>query len=158
MLFRSGEEDVILAVPAAFPVNKKLSEYQLGADDIKNASRLRDGCPRISVGEFKDMPFLLLKQGNDMYSRAIKICKQEGFAPNTFVTLAQLLTSYHMVAAGMGVAFIRAGLMSYVHGDVCFYALDSQDTVRNINLVCKKNRTLPDTVQKFLSYLSHYYR
>ena len=63
-----------------------------------------------------------------------------------------------MVAAGMGVAFIRAGLMSYVHGDVCFYALDSQDTVRNINLVCKKNRTLPDTVQKFLSYLSHYYR
>lgn len=153
-----GEEDVILAVPAAFPVNKKLSEYQLGADDIKNASRLRDNCPRISVGEFKDMPFLLLKQGNDMYSRAIKICKQEGFAPNTFVTLAQLLTSYHMVAAGMGVAFIRAGLMSYVHGDVCFYALDSQDTVRNINLVCKKNRTLPDTVQKFLSYLSHYYR
>lgn len=153
-----GEEDVILAVPASFPINKKLSEYQLGPDDIKSTSRLRDNCPRISICEFKDMPFLLLKQGNDMYSRAIKICKQGGFTPNAFVTLAQLLTSYHMAAAGMGIAFIRAGLMNYVDGNVCYYALDSKDTIRNINLVCKKNRVLPVTVQNFLSYLSHYYR
>lgn len=150
-----GEEDIILAVPAAAPMNKRLSEYQLGPDDLKSASRLRDDCPRLSIGEFKELPFLLLKQGNDMYSRGMKICKQGGFAPNTFVTLDQLLTSYHMAAAGTGAAFIRAGLMRYASGGVCFYGLDSKDTVRSIHLVCKKNRALPDTVQNFLSYLSH---
>lgn len=156
-MFRSatiGQEEVILAVPARFPVNEALTACQLGPEDLQNASRLREGCPRVPIGAFQDLPFLLLKRGNDMHSRALKICKQGGFLPEIRMTLTQLLTSYHMAAAGMGAAFIRAGLMRYAGGGVCCYALDSGSTLRQIQLVCKKNRALPAVAQELSAALS----
>ena len=63
------------------------------------------------------------------------------------------MTSYHMAAAGIGAAFVRAELMKYGDGGLCFYRLDGGGTTRRINVVCKKSKKLPGVVEEFMEYL-----
>ena len=145
-----GEEEIVLAVPRAFPANRRLSERRIGADDL-DGLRVAAEAPKVSIAEFADAPFLLLKKGNDMHERALEIFRRAR------VTLDQLMTSYHMAAAGIGAAFVRAELMKYGDGGLCYYRLDDEHTVRKINLICKKSRKLPGVVEEFIEYLTEHF-
>lgn len=148
------EEDIILAVPSSFLVNKRLKKYQISSNHLIDGTRVSGDCPKVSVGEFRDIPFLLLKKGNDMYDRAMKLFQQEEISPEIFMTLDQLMTSYHMAIAGMGATFIRAGLMRHAPEDICFYSLDSPCMTRTVNLVYRKSRDLPRIMKEFIRFLS----
>ena len=169
-----GEEEIVLAVPRAFPANRRLSERRIGADDLYGL-RVAAEAPKVSIAEFADAPFLLLKKGNDMHERALEIFRRARVAPKVIMTLDQLMTSYHMAAAGIGAAFVRAELMKYGDGGLCYYRLDDAElmkygdgglcyyrlddehTVRKINLICKKSRKLPGVVEEFIEYLTGYF-
>ena len=122
-----GEEEIVLAVPRAFPANRRLSERRIGADDLYGL-RVAAEAPKVSIAEFADAPFLLLKKGNDMHERALEI-----------------------------LAFVRAELMKYGDGGLCYYRLDDEHTVRKINLICKKSRKLPGVVEEFIEYLTEHF-
>ena len=151
-----GEEEIVLAVPRAFPANRRLSERRIGADDLYGL-RVAAEAPKVSIAEFADAPFLLLKKGNDMHERALEIFRRARVAPKVIMTLDQLMTSYHMAAAGIGAAFVRAELMKYGDGGLCYYRLDDEHTVRKINLICKKSRKLPGVVEEFIEYLTEHF-
>lgn len=147
-----GEEEIVLAVPRDFPVNRHLAELIVTAGDL-DGLRVRDGAPRVSAAEFADVPFLLLKKGNDMHDRALKIFRQARVTPKVIMTLDQLMTSYHMAAAGIGAAFVRAELMRYDGGGLCFYRLDDAHTMRKIYVACKKSRKLPQAAEAFMEFM-----
>lgn len=151
-----GEEEIVLTVPRAFPANRRLSERRIGADDLYGL-RVAAEAPKVSIAEFADAPFLLLKKGNDMHERALEIFRRARVAPKVIMTLDQLMTSYHMAAAGIGAAFVRAELMKYGDGGLCYYRLDDEHTVRKINLICKKSRKLPGVVEAFIEYLTEHF-
>ena len=147
-----GEEEIVLAVPRSFPANRRLADFRIGAENL-DGLKVEAGAPKISITEFADVPFLLLKKGNDMHERALEIFRRARVAPKVIMTLDQLMTSYHMAAAGIGAAFVRAELMKYGNGGLCFYRLDGEHTVRKINLICKKSKKLPGVVEEFMEYL-----
>lgn len=151
-----GEEEIVLAVPRAFPANRRLADFRVGAENLDGLT-VESGAPKVSIAEFADVPFLLLKKGNDMRERALEIFRRARVAPKVIMTLDQLMTSYHMAAAGIGAAFVRAELMKYVDGGLCYYRLDDEHTVRKINLICKKSRKLPGVVEEFIGYLTEHF-
>lgn len=148
-----GEEEIVLAVPRAFPANRRLAAFRIGAENL-DGLKVEAGAPKVSIAEFADAPFLLLKKGNDMHERALEIFRRARVAPKVIMTLDQLMTSYHMAAAGIGAAFVRAELIKYDGGGLCFYRLDGGCTTRRINLICKKSRKLPGVVEEFMEYLT----
>ena len=148
-----GEEEIVLAVPRAFPANRRLAGCGIGAENL-DGPKVGAGAPKVSAAEFADTPFLLLKKGNDMHDRALEIFRRANITPKIIMTLDQLMTSYHMAAAGIGAAFVRAELMKYDSGGLCFYRLDGGCTTRRINLICKKSRKLPGIVEEFMEYLT----
>ena len=75
-----GEEEIVLAVPRAFPANRRLSERRIGADDL-DGLRVAAEAPKVSIAEFADAPFLLLKKGNDMHERALEIFRRARVTP-----------------------------------------------------------------------------
>ena len=83
-----------------------------------------------------------------MHERALEIFRRARVAPKVIMTLDQLMTSYHMAAAGIGAAFVRG---------LCYYRLDDEHTVRKINLICKKSRKLPGVVEEFIEYLTEHF-
>ncbi len=148
-----GEEEIVLAVPRAFPANRRLAAFRIGAENL-DGLKVEAGAPKVSIAEFADAPFLLLKKGNNIHERALEIFRRARVAPKVIMTLDQLMTSYHMAAAGIGAAFVRAELMKYDGGGLCFYRLDGGCTTRRINLICKKSRKLPGVVEEFMEYLT----
>ena len=55
------EEQILLAVPAAFSVNRGLEEFQLTAAQVREGVHLQENFPAVDLSRFAQEPFLLLK-------------------------------------------------------------------------------------------------
>ena len=111
-----AEETIVLVVPAASEINERLKEFRLTADEMREGRYKEANCPKVRVSEFKEERFLFLKDGNDMYRRGMKICRDAGFTPQVVMQLDQLLSAYYLAAAGQGITFTRASIPHYVGG------------------------------------------
>lgn len=147
-----GRETIILAVPACFPVNQKLGPFQLSFQDICNDRHLESGFPPVPMQEFRDLPFLLLKEGNDMYHRSMTICRNAGFTPHAAILLDQILTSFNIASSGAGAVFIRANILKYLPESdrLIYYKIGDSLATRTILVAAKKGRYLSRCARKFL--------
>lgn len=150
-----GSEEIVLAVPSFFEVNRILKKYHIPAAAFADGSYMDDRYAPVSMEYFASEPFLFLKKGNDLYSRAMKICREGHFQPRIVMELDQLLTSYHIAASGKGVTFIRADLIRLAESTahLRFYKIDSPWTVRPIHLVYKKNKVLSELQVHFVEMM-----
>lgn len=143
---------VLLAVPAAFPINDSLRDYQLTEDDIHHKRHLDESRPAISLDWFSEEPFLLLRKGNDMHDRALSLCKNYGFSPKIRMELDQLMTTYHMANRGIGVSFVTDVLinLSCVSSTAVYYRLNDREARRNVFIAHKKNRYVTNAMSAFI--------
>lgn len=150
-----AEEQIVLAVPATYEVNSRLAKYRLTFADVGSGQYLAPGCPKVSLKQFEDEPFLLLKKGNDLYQRGLKMCRKAGFTPKVAMYLDQLLTAYYIACSGKGIAFVRAGVTHYLEAThkLFFYKIDDENSVRNIMLYYKKSQPLAQVGEDFIDFL-----
>lgn len=152
------KETLILAVPAAYLVNLALVDQALPVDDIKSGAYLRPDYPAISLKLFAKEPFIILKKGNDMYQRSMKMFKNAGIAPKIVMSMDQLQSAYFVARDGKGSTFIRADLVNYVEtsGKLIYYKLQDELSQRDINLFYKKKKEYPPIAADFLTYCQNY--
>lgn len=110
------EETILLAVPREFPVNQGLEAYCLSAEDVRNGRHRQEEVPAVDLALFAQVPFVFLKKGNDLYQRAVTLCRNAGFTPNVVMQMDQLLTSYYVARDGKGPPFCGMGLPSLWSG------------------------------------------
>ncbi|WP_097026362.1 LysR family transcriptional regulator [Clostridium peptidivorans] len=154
-----GKENIILAVPKNYKINAELNHYRLSFQDIAENRHLSPDFPSVQLNKFANEPFVILKKGNDMYTRSMKLCQQAGFVPKAVMYLDQLMTSYHVACKGMGIAFIRDSLVRYMNfnQDICFYKLDGELSSRELVLIRKKNRYLSKSVDVFINSITSFF-
>lgn len=147
-------ESIILAVPRANPINARLRDLALGESDLRGGL-VNEDAPCVSIGAFAGERFLLLKPGNDIRVRGLKICHDAGFEPQIVMELDQLLTAYRLAEAGLGVAFIRASIPCYAgfSPDLCLYRLDHPDTQRQIRAIFNDRALASERRKSFVAYL-----
>jgi len=150
-----AEETIVLAVPAALEVNERLEDCRLTADDMREGYYKEERCPKIRISEFKNERFLMLKEGNDMYLRGMKICRDAGFTPRVAMQLDQLLSAYYLAAAGQGITFTRASIPHYVGGNdqVYFYKIDHPETSRPVRVYFSGRSGMKELLEPFISYV-----
>ena len=151
-----GHEDIILAVSSIYSVNKKLGKYRLTFEEVRTGDFLAKGRKGVDIGQFADVPFLLLKKGNDMHDRGMAICKKAGFTPAVPMYPDQVMTSYYLACEGKGAAFIRGSLIRYVEetDKVCLYKIEGEFSRREITLFYrKKSQPLSQLAQDFLDFV-----
>jgi DNA-binding transcriptional LysR family regulator len=151
-----AEEQILLAVPRAYEVNDKLEKYRLTFEDVGSGQYMNPTYPKVNLKEFENEIFLLLKKGNDMYQRGLKMCRKAGFTPNVSMYLDQLLTAYHIACNGKGITFVRAGVTRCLEptNNLFFYKIDDENSVRNIMLYYKKSHPLPKVGMDFIEFLN----
>lgn len=149
------EEQIILAVPAHFSVNEELRDYRLGLADLQSRGFLHPDVAAVGMEQFRDQPFILLKQGNDLYRRGMRLCRNAGFMPQVAIYMDQLLTSYYAACNGTGIAFVRAGIADYIEQSekICFYKIADAAAVRRICLYRKKTAELRQPLQDFQEFI-----
>lgn len=149
-------ETILLAVPQDFSVNQHLGDYCLTAEDVRNGLHHQERFPAVDLSRFSEVPFVILKQGNDLYDRAMTMCRNAGFKPRIAMQLDQLLTSYYIARDGKGAAFLRDGLAQFMQQDVplCFYKINDKHAKRAVILSWKKTTKLSRSASAFLRYVT----
>ena len=154
-----AKENIILAVPRKFKINSELLSCSLSFQDIIKNKHLSPDYPAVNLNKFANEPFVMLRKGNDMYSRSTKMCQKAGFVPKTVMYLDQLMTSYHIACKGIGIAFIRDTIVKYAgdNKDICFYKLEDKLSRRDLVLIRKKNRYVSRSMEAFINSVVSFY-
>lgn len=154
------DETMLLAVPEKFEINKSLCEYILTMEDIENGKHLKSDCPKLKLSKFKQEKFLLLKKGNDSRRRAEILFEEENFKPDKVVIyLDQLITSYNMACAGLGVAFVTDIVVKSSKNTGCvFYKLSGRSTHRSMAIGYKKNKYRSKAMSAFIETAKEVYK
>ena len=145
-------ERIFLCVPSSFEVNEKFKEYRIFPDIIRNGTKAAESIPTVPIEKFKDENFILLKNGNDMYKRAMRIFENHGITPKVLFSVDQLNISYALVEMGMGLCFVTDTLIKYggIHENVSFYKVGEEHCSRTLYIAYKKGRYCSRAMREFI--------
>ena len=145
-------ENLLLAVPASFAVNRELSSYRLSMEDIVSKRFLDDEVLPVPFEKFAGEPFILLKTGNDTRDRAMSIFERYRVKPNILLSLDQQMTSYNVSCSGIGISFVTDTLVmnTYRNPNVVFYKLDPDLSRRALCFFYKKGKYVTRAMEEFL--------
>ena len=153
-----AKDDILLVIPKNSKVNDKLKNYCLTYDTVSSGNYHDKRYLKINLDAFKDEKFLLLREGNDMYNRSMRMFKNAGFNPKISMYLDQMLTAFHIACKGVGPTFVRAGLTNYIdlNDDVYFYKIDDSNSYQNIKIYYKKGNSRSTSIYDFIEYLGQH--
>lgn len=143
-------EQVILAVPRSLPLSPQAAPFRLSAAQLT----IKDA-PRVPLPLFADVPFLLLKEGNDTRARAEQLCAQAGFTPHIRLRWISSWRPTISPATDWARAFISDTLALRAPPDDASstYRIDSPDVERSIRLFYKRTRVLTAPMRALLDML-----
>ena len=151
-VFLYKEETIILAIPSSHPINANLTSFKMAPQDIDKVGIAYKTYIPVPLKCLQDMPFVLLKPGNDLHDRSIAICKEANFVPKVAIQTDQILTAVNISATGIGATFVRPDVLKYmsIQDRFCFYYLDSHRAKRKIFFATKKGRYISKATNAFL--------
>lgn len=143
------EENILLAVPSSAEINRKISESAFSPVDVYE-KRAELPSP-LSISNFQDERFVLLKHGNSMYEHAVSIFKRGGFTPKVSFFLDQLSTSLALVAQGGGLCFVTDTVFRYhrYNEPVLLYRT-IESGKRTLGLSHKSSGSISEALKKFI--------
>ncbi len=146
-------ERILLCVPAQWKINDSLKDMQIHPEDIYNHSINLSEIEAVPMKKFARSSFILLKNGNDMYNRAMRIFEKSGIVPNVKFSVDQLNISYALVESGMGACFATDTLFKFgkFHKDVILYNVEQQHSTRTLYVAYKKKKYCSNAMREFIN-------
>lgn len=145
-------EDVLLAIPSRWPINQKLTEYRLTAQDILSDRHRSDQVPVVPLEEFKELPFMLMRAGNDTRQRADQLFFRYNFTPPIVLKVDQPSTAHTLTSHGVAATFISDCVARNMQMDdsIIYYRLPPEVARRDVNMFYKKNRLHTRCMDEFV--------
>lgn len=140
---------IMLAVPKAMDTSP--SEDAFSQQDIIAGRHLTENACSADLKAYAQTDFLLLSRGNDMNRRAKGLLRATGIEPPVRLYLNQLMTAYHMAAAGLGATFLTDTLirMAAPNDSLNYYLLDHPLMEREIFIAAPRKKYRPKALQAF---------
>lgn len=145
-------ERILLCVPANRRVNDNLEKYQISPDVIYNGSANLESFPPVPVEVFCDEKFILLKNGNDMYERAMTIFSKSNISPKVLFSVDQMNIAYSLAQSGMGLCFATDTFFRYgkFQNNVVLYNVGEEHCSRTLYIAHKKNKYCSKAMTEFI--------
>lgn len=145
-------EKILLCVPEHAQINKKLKAHAMYPDMFRNGNAAFPLASPVSIRLFGDEKFVLLKSGNDMHSRAVKIFEKAEISPEISFSVDQLNISYALAESGMGCCFITDTFLRFgqFRKNVVLYAVKEAIEGRALYVAYKKNKYCTRAMQEFI--------
>ncbi len=124
----------------------------LSGEQVMAGWHLQDDCPCVSLSEFREIPFILLSRGNNLYERSVRMFEEAGFAPKTKMKLSQLVTAYHLAAAGIGATFVSDLLIRDSDQELNYYKIDSNLVTRQFYALLPKRKYVSVAARRFIEH------
>lgn len=148
-------DHILLAVHQDTPMPKELSQSALSSRDVREGRHLSPNCPRVPLAAFRDLDFILLQKGNNLYDRSIQMFEEAGFTPKVKMALSQLVTAYRFADNGLGAAFVSDRLvLGAAARQLRFFSIASQQVDRLFYTLLPERNYTARAVRAFMDYLS----
>ena len=150
--FPAFYDHILLAVPKEDPINQGLMRAALTSRDIVKKRHLKKSCPTMDLAQFKELEFLLLAPGNNLYDRGRQFFQEAGFDPKIKMEISQLATAYHLAEHGLAATFISDRLVIGERDSLCYYKLDSHLSERLFYILLPERKYISFAVRTFIDY------
>lgn len=147
-------DQTLLAVHKEIPLPPELDAYSLTAEDILNMKHLSEDCPNTDLAMFKDVEFILLREGNNLYTRSNEMFREAGFSPKIKMVISQMVTSYRLADNGIGAVFISDRLIRSRRSSLRFFKIDSIYAERLFYFLFPRRNYMPFAVRGFIDFAS----
>ncbi|WP_125140169.1 LysR family transcriptional regulator [Clostridium transplantifaecale] len=147
-----NNENIILAVPTRYQVNKRLQPYRLTYQDILTGRFAGNKTEAVPMYELREVPFITMKPGNDMFQRSNQICRNAGFTMKTVLLVDQVLTSVNIASNGVGAVFIRSDIVSCMPKNemLTYYKIGDPLATRPVSFAAKKGKYTTSAMREFM--------
>lgn len=144
------EERIYLSAAKDSPVAAALAAHALTAADIRKGRA--ESVPALDLSAVEDASFLLLKKGNDMHDRAVRIFREAAVRPHVVLMLDQLMTSYNLSCKGLGMAFVPDTLIEAApQRNAVYFRICSPHAKRTLAVARKKGRYRSKALGAFIA-------
>lgn len=150
------QDELVLAVPASFPVNEALSSFAMTSEEVLRSSPASH--PPVDLKAFSDTPFVLLKSTYDLRHRARLFFETAGISPAVRMEASQMATLYALTEAGIGASFISNRIINKPSPQCLFYRIEHPEAIREMNIVTNRHCYLSHPVEKFIKLFVDYYQ
>ena len=150
--FPAFYDNILLAIPKEDPINQGLMRAALTSRDIVKKRHLKKSTPTVDLAQFKELEFLLLAPGNNLYDRGRQLFQEAGFHPKIKMEISQLATAYHLAEHGLAATFISDRLVIGERDSLCYYKLDSHLTERLFYILLPEKKYISFAVRTFIEY------
>ena len=145
-------DHVLLAVHQDTPLPEELDALSLSAEDIMKRRHLEPNCPKADLQLFRDVDFILLREGNNLFSRGNQMFREAGFTPKIKMSISQMVTSYRLADNGLGAAFVSDRLVRSRHSHLRFFKINSNYADRLFYFLLPKRDYTPFAVRSFIDF------
>jgi DNA-binding transcriptional LysR family regulator len=148
---------IMLAVPKSMDTGA--TELAYSRQDIIAGRHLAPGAPAADLTHYAHTAFLLLSRGNDMNRRAKGLLRAVDIEPPVRLYLNQLMTAYHMAAAGLGATFLTDTLirMAAPNDNLNYYLINHPLMEREIFIAAPQKKYRPKALQAFWDSVANIY-
>lgn len=153
------QDHILLAVPDGMDMYMKDGkemgrQMSLTPEEIYAGRHLEEDCPAVALSEFRNLPFILLTKGNNLYERSWRMFKEADFEPKIRMVLSQLVTAYHLANAGIGATFVSDRLVTSLGSGLHYYKLASELSMRQFYILLPKRRYVSAASRRFIDYFT----
>lgn len=143
---------ILLAVPQEHPVNQTIPHGALTPLDILDKKHLDPSCPVVSPDHFRDLEYILLTPGNNLYDRAQRFFAEAGFEPKVKLQLSQLATAYHLAASHFVATFLSDRMIRNPDVPLLFYKINSDLATRLFYILLPNRNYTSFAVKRWIQY------
>jgi DNA-binding transcriptional LysR family regulator len=119
------------------------------------------GRERVAIGELRDVPLVMFRDGYDLRISTFAACRQAGFQPVLAIDGGEMDGVLAMTAAGLGAAVVpasavRTGANSGLERPALLQAVrfEGGALTRTVGLASRRDRVLPRPAQAFVELVS----
>ncbi len=145
-------DQILLAVPAEDAFNQQYATYTLTAPQILVGKHLEKNCPRLPLASLSQLAFILLKPGNNLHDRVGEFFQEAHIMPQIKLEISQIVTAYHLAAAGLAATFICDRVVGKDSSSLRFYALDAPHTDREFYILRPHTAYMPRAARAFIAF------
>lgn len=146
-------DHILLAIHRDTPIPKGLAQSAMSAEDIQAGQHLSPTCPKVPLEQFRELEFVLLQKGNNLYGRSTRMFEEAGFVPKVKLALSQLVTAYRFAGNGVGATFVSDRIVQKSPSqNLVFYSIDSKEVDRLFYTLLPQRNYTAHAVKAFIAY------
>lgn len=144
------QDRVLLVVPQDAPFNRLFQDRALRSAQVAAGEHLKPSVKPVPLEPCAGLEFILLREGNNLRRRGMAMLEQAGVTPRIRMELSQMVTAYHLAAAGLGATFLSDRLVRDLPDRLWYYKLDSPLATRDFSLLLANRSYISRAVQAWI--------